>query len=169
MAFGGGGVGGFFPSTLAWIADDCNSDTIIPLENVVVAAGQSGPPINRWGDYLTTRHHVPYGNTWAASAFALNLDLFGNIIVAPRYVWFGRRRDAPPANNTIRVDRGNASGWEDGSATHPYNTFTEGDFAALNADTVVIQAGNYPETGRFGRVGTAVTVRSQGGTVTIGQ
>jgi len=162
MAYGGGSL---YPSELAWIADDINNGTITPiLDSIAVATGNAGPASNRWGDYLTTRLNTPYSNTWVGSGYVLSGGT-GNANVVPRFIWFGRERDTPPSTNTIYVDKSNTSGYEDGSATHPYNTVTEGHFAAMPNDTLIIRAANYNETVRFT---TPVTVRNEGGIVKIG-
>jgi hypothetical protein len=110
---------------------------------------------------------VPHGNTWVGTGFALaGPGGGGGNNVVPRYVWFGRDRDMPPATSTIFVDLVNTSGWEDGSPDHPYSTMMEGHFAAMAGDTIIIRAGSYPETLTFR---TATTVRSEGGTATIGR
>jgi hypothetical protein len=119
---------------------------------------------NRWGDYFSTRVSVPYSNTWVGTGFVVNGA--GGANPDPRYLWFGRERDTPPATNTIFVGLGNTSGWEDGSFAHPYNTVTEGHFAALPGDTILIGPGNYPETVTLS---TRSTIDNLGGTVTIGR
>lgn len=160
MAWGGGTL---FPNGLAWIADDFNNGTITPLENFTFAAGNSGPASNRWGDYSTTRINVPYGNTWVGGGYVL-IGGTGNANVVPSFVWFGRERDTPPANNTVYVDLANTSAYQDGSSAHPYKTVTAGHFAATPGDTLIIRAGDYFETPRLN---TAVTVRNEGGIVRI--
>jgi hypothetical protein len=171
----GGGI--FYPAALAWIADDFNGGTITPLEHLAFALGTAGPCdpafappaggcYNRWGDYFSTRVSVPYGNTWVGTGFVVNGA--GGVTRDPRYVWFGRERDTPPPTNTIFVSLGNTSGWEDGSFAHPYNTVTEGHFAAMPGDTILIAPGNYPETLTF-RTPVKVDILKLGGTVTIGK
>lgn len=168
MAWGGGT---FFPNALAWIADDFNSNTITPLENVTYAVGAAGPNepnfgfYNRWGDYLATRVHRPYENTWIGTGFVIQTSATGNVR-EPHYAWFGRERDTPPTSNTIYVDRLNTSGFEDGTAARPYNTVTEASFAASPGDTIIIRGGNYNETVEFK---TAVTVINQNGAAIIGK
>ena len=168
MAWGGGT---FFPNVLAWISDDFNNHTITPLENVSVANGTAGPNevgfgvYNRWGDYHSTRIHRPYENTWIGTGFVIQAGgpPAGNQR-EPHYVWFGRERDTPPAANTIYVDYFNASGFENGTLTHPFNTIGEGIFATSPGDTLMIRGGNYLEAARFNR---AVTVKSYNGTAII--
>lgn len=168
------GGGSFYPDAAAWIADDFNGGTITPLESLAFATGNAGPCdpnfapagggcYNRWGDYFSTRVSVPYGNTWVGTGFVLNGT--NGVTRDPRYVWFGRERDTPPPTNTIIVNSGNLSGYEDGSFLHPYNTVTEGHFAAMPGDTILIRAGSYPETLTLR---TRTTIRSEGGTATIG-
>lgn len=161
IAWGGGD---WYPNASAWIADDFNGVTIAPLENLTFAVGDSGPSVNRWGDYLTARRHVPYGNTWAGTAW-VNIGGSAPGNAEPHFVWFGRDRDRPPTTNTIHVDRTNISGWEDGTIGHPYDTVTEGHFATLPGDTVVIQAGVYPEQVTLDR---ACTLLTTGGATRIG-
>jgi hypothetical protein len=161
MAWGGGTQ---FPNTLAWIADDFNNHTITPLENSAFTAGTAGPASNRWGDFLSTRINIPYGTTWIGSGYEL-IGGTGNVNAVPHFVWFGRERDTPPASNTIYVDKANTSRFQDGSAAHPYNTVAKGHFAATPGDTLVIRAGNYPETLQMNK---RLTVGSQGGTVKVG-
>jgi hypothetical protein len=165
IAAGGGGTNIPYPGVWAWIADDFNSDTIEPLENAFVAVGNSGPISNRWGDYFTARRSVPYGDTWVGTGFVLNGGQTGGF-TQPRFVWFGREQDSPPSSNIIYVDLANVSGYEDGSSANPYNTVTEGHFAAVSGDQIIIRAGDYSESVTLS---TAVTVISEGGTVTIGE
>lgn len=168
MAWGGGT---FYPNALAWIADDFNNNTITPLENVTYATGSAGPNepsfgvYNRWGDYLATRVHRPFENTWIGTGFVIQANTAGNVR-EPHYAWFGRERDTPPASNTIYVDRLNTSGFEDGTAARPYNTVTEGHYAASPGDTIIIRGGNYNEAVRFNK---AVTVRNENGTAVVGR
>jgi hypothetical protein len=163
LAWGGGA---FFPSALAWVKDDFDPAETFSFENLTFATGNAGPNYNRWGDYFSTRVSVPYGNTWAGTGFVVNGA--GGANPDPRYVWFGRERDTPPPRNTIFVGLGNTSGWEDGSFAHPYNTVTEGHFAAMPGDTILIGPGNYPETLTLSTP-VIVDILRLGGTVTIGR
>lgn len=173
MAWGCGGTG--FPNALAWIADDFNSNTITPLENVTFAAGSAGPNepgfgvYNRWGDYHATRVHRPYAKTWIGSGYVIQANPpppggIGNQR-EPHYVWFGRERDVPPATNLIFVSLFNTSGYEDGTFFHPFNTVREGHFATQPGDKVLIVSGNYNEpqvlnrAGQYERTGTTGTVK----------
>lgn len=74
---------------------------------------------------------------------------------------------AQPAspNEDIYVDRANTNGTEDGTSAHPYNTILEGTNAA-NGGTVWIASGSYAETLTLNR---PMTLRSTGGTVTVGK
>lgn len=170
MAWGGGS---FYPNALAWIADDYNGGTITPLENATFAVGSAGPKendfgiFNRWGDYLATRLHIPYRNTWIGTGFVYQSGSppAGNQR-DPHYVWFGRERDTPPANQTIYVDLFNTTGFEDGTIAHPYNTVREGHFASSPGDTIVVTVGNYNEPIILNRPSTITTL---GGTVIIGR
>ena len=91
IAFGGGT---FYPGAAAWIADANNGWTFAPLENLVFASGNSGPAVNRWGDYLTTRRHFSYNRTWAGTGWS-NVGGPNNGNAVPRYVWFGRESNGP--------------------------------------------------------------------------
>jgi hypothetical protein len=162
IAFGGGID---YPGATAWMADDYNSGAIVPLENLVFAIGDAGPSGNRWGDYLATRRNVPYGNTWGGTGHSL-IGGPNDEDAVVHYIWFGRERDMPPPNNTIYVDLTNTSGYEDGTSSHPYNTVSEGHFAVVTGDTLIIRAGSYPETVTLS---TATTIYNEGGTVTIGE
>jgi hypothetical protein len=117
---------------------------------------------NRWGDYFTTRMAIPYNNTWMGTGFVVNGA--NGATRDPHFVIFGRERDAPPATNTIYVDKLNTSGFEDGTLTSPYNTINEGHFAARPGDTLFIFGGNYQESVRFT---TPITVRQTNGTVRV--
>jgi hypothetical protein len=88
------GGGAFYPQCQAWIADDINSGVFQPLENAQVVASDSGPDENKSGDYLTSRPHSPLSNTWVATCFSLQGG-GADSHARPRYVWFGRERDAP--------------------------------------------------------------------------
>lgn len=178
MAWGGGT---FFPNALAWIADDFNNGAITPLENVTFAAGNAGPCdpafdpnpgnmtldcYNRWGDYFATRLHSPSGLTWIGTGFVLNGA--NGVTRDPRYVWFGRERDTPPATNVIVVSHANNTGYEDGTLFHPYNTVGEGNFAAMPGDVVLIVSGNYNERPLLNRPSRLQRLGATG-TVTIGR
>lgn len=160
IAFGGGD---FFPSSAAWIADDINGVTIAPLETRLIRSGTDGPAGDRWGDYLATLRHVPYGNTWVGTAFTLQGGS-GSTRDVVTYTWFGRERDAPPPFDAIHVDLANTSGHETGEAAHPFNTVVEGHTAATAGDTIVIHAGTYDETLTFT---TPCFVTSVGGSAII--
>lgn len=154
------------PGCAAWIADDINGGGFEPLEVHTIIAGTAGPrDAPRWGDYLTTCRNVPYGNTWGGSAYALYGAGNDSSAVAV-YHWFGRERDRPPVHHAIYVDRLNTSGWEDGTALHPYNTVDEGHFACVPGDTLVIRVGSYPEVVDLG---TPIVVRNENGTAAIGR
>ena len=94
IAAGGGGTLVPWPSLFAWISDDVNGDTIVPLENRLVSNGDDGPNSNRWGDYYTSRRQDPYGNTWAAGGHVMRGG-GGGTSTEPHFVWFGRESDAP--------------------------------------------------------------------------
>jgi len=162
IAFGGGVN---YPGSSAWIADDFNNQTIAPLENYVFAAGDAGPDENRWGDYYSARRHVPYGRTWIGTGTELQGGSSNDFSVV-HYIWFGRERDRPPPRRLIHADWQNASGYEDGTFSHPYNTAQEGHFAASGGDTIQFRAGRYPEVLSFT---TPLLVRSWEGIATIGR
>lgn len=156
IAFGGGSS---YPNTAAWISDDgLRPGTIFPFTD-----GNSGPSANIWGDYLSTRRHVQYGNTWVGSGFALNGGP-NNANAVPRFLWFGRQGDAPPSSNVIYIDWRNAGTWEDGSSAHPYDTVVEGHFAAVAGDSIIIRGGNYDETVTLS---TPVTITAPPGQIAI--
>ena len=161
IAWGGGT---FYPNAAAWIADDFNSGTITPLENLTFATGSAGPTNNRWGDYFSTRTTPPYGNTWSGTGYVLSGT--GGVTRQPNYVWFGRERDTPPATNTIFIGSGNTTRYEDGSFAHPYMTVTKGHFAAVPGDTLLIGSGSYPENLTLT---TPVHIDTLFGAVTIGR
>ncbi len=168
MVFGGGIN---YPGAVTWIADDFNGGVFQPLETRVFALGESGPidregmPANRWGDYLTARRNVPYGNTWGGSGHSL-VGGGRDANAVGRYVWFGRERDRPPSSHTIYVDHANRSGYEDGTTVHPYDMVREGHVAAIGGDTIIIRSGNYPETVTLS---TPTIVLSEGGIARIGE
>jgi hypothetical protein len=162
MVYGGGGS---YATMVVAIADWYGGSQTGPFDAVAVAAGNQSPGGARWGDYYTGRRNVPYGNTWVATGYVVRSEEPGRP-TQPHVAWFGREADQPPASNTINVDWTNASAWEDGSSAHPYDTATEGHFAAMGGDTILFQAGNYPETPTFA---TPTTVQSEGGTATIGE
>lgn len=145
----GGGSGATppfpFPNLYAWLADDFNGQSLSPFESVFVAAGTNGPAGNRWGDYYTCRRHSPYQNTFVGGGFVLSGGT-GGAAVRPRFVWFGRERDQPPASNTIYVDQANTGLRQEGTQAFPYRTVASGLFAAENNDTIRIRAGTYLET-----------------------
>ena len=90
IALGGGGAGGWYPSTAAFLVDSC-SPNWAPLSNVAFATGAAGPLSNRWGDYLGAGRHSVVTTTFVGGGYSL--DSGGNTV--PRFVWFGRERDEP--------------------------------------------------------------------------
>ncbi len=162
MVYGGGGS---YASMIVAIADNYGGSQTGPMDGLTVATGNQSPTGARWGDYFTGRRNVPYGNTWAATGYVVRSEEPGRP-TQPHVVWFGREADRPPASNTIYVDRANGTGWEEGTAVHPYDTATEGHFAAVDGDTIRIQAGSYAETVTFT---TATTIHSDGGSAILGQ
>jgi hypothetical protein len=158
------GGGSYYPSTAAWIGDDYNGVDLQPLENFTIESGNYGPsPGGRWGDYLTSRRHVPYFNTWVGTGFTLEQGSSWNSDRCT-YTWFGRERDRPPTYHSIYVDLSNTTGWESGNDTHPFNTVDEGHFATMPGDTVYVQAGTYTERFTMNR---ACYIKAQGGSVII--
>ena len=93
-------LGGTFNQNIqAFISDDFNGESI-PGEVRFIASGTDGPQCAGWGDYLRSRKHSPYGNTWIATSFTLNggdggACGFGSSQITPRVSWFGRERDRP--------------------------------------------------------------------------
>ncbi len=163
MAFGGGSN---HANAAAWIVDDFSSPAfpnITGMEVLTVTQGTNGPADDEWGDYLTTRRMVPYGNTWAGSGFMQSGgSADGN--ATPRYIWFGRERDMPPSSHIIHVDLTNSTGYEDGSQAHPYNTVNEGNIALQPLDLLLVQSATYNENVVFR---TQAEVRGSGGAVII--
>jgi CSLREA domain-containing protein len=90
MVFGGGQ---FYPSCVAWIADDVSDGKVQTFMVHVGTAGPEGSP--EWGDYLTSRPQPPpFDNTWLGTCFARQRsDPVAR--PRPRLVWFGRSRDVP--------------------------------------------------------------------------
>jgi hypothetical protein len=141
------GGGTRHPRSYAWIVDDYNSPafpTMDDFELHAFATGNDGPNNNSWGDYLTTRKMVPYGNTWVGTGFRLTGGGADGDIV-PEFVWFGRERDMPPATNDIYVDYTNTSGYEIGTSSNPFNTAEEGETALQPGDDMFISTGTYNE------------------------
>lgn len=161
VAFGGGTR---FPGLAAWIADDFSSTNPANPELVTVAVGNSGPSTNRWGDYFTTRLHVPHDETWVGTGFVM-VGGFATGQAIPSFVWFGRERDEPPDSHTIYVDQANSSLWQTGSSDHAFSTVDKGHFAAIAGDTLIIQAGDYPESVTLD---TQMDIDTEGGGATIG-
>lgn len=164
ITWGCGGVN--WPHAAAWIIDDYSSPAFPSLsdfENYTFASSDDGPNDNQWGDYLTTRRMVPYGNTWVGTGF--RLDGGGDEgDVVPEFFWFGRERDMPPATPTIYVDLNNTSGYETGTADHPYNTVGEGEFALQPGNPLIIRTGTYNENVLFD---TESNVDTENGSVII--
>ncbi|MCB0163722.1 MAG: hypothetical protein KDI79_05820 [Anaerolineae bacterium] len=87
--------GGSYPTLRIIVADDY-SGTPPPWENYFVRASTHGPERNRWGDYVSSRRHEQYANTWVSSGFTLQGGS-GNGSTHPQIIWHGRERDQPPA------------------------------------------------------------------------
>jgi hypothetical protein len=152
-----------YPNVAVWVADGFNGGTLAPMTSLGVTNGTNGPGANRWGDYLSTRWHVMYGNTWVGTGFVLNGGT-GSANYEPHYIWFGREQDRPPATNTIYVNKFSTT-WQSGSAANPYHIVGDGNFAAVSGDTLLIQAGNYNGAVTLDRPSIINTI---GGTVVIG-
>ncbi|MBI4718223.1 MAG: immunoglobulin domain-containing protein [Planctomycetes bacterium] len=102
ISFGGGLL---YPGFYAFIADAFNNHSFSPLEVVGIASGSSGPPINRWGDYVATRQHWYAPETWIGTGFTMNGS--GGTNPTPYFVWFGREQDEPAADfdiNNVQVN-----------------------------------------------------------------
>jgi len=99
-------LGGILNQSIqGFISDDFNGETI-PGDVKFIASGTDGPQCAGWGDYLRSRKHSPYGNTWIATSFTLNggdggACGSGSSQITPRVTWFGRERDTPVDNITI--------------------------------------------------------------------
>lgn len=85
--------GGNYPKLYVLISDDVNGDT---WESHWVRSSTDGPSRDRWGDYVASRPHEAYPNTWTSTGFTLQGGS-GNANAHPQWVWYGRQRDAPPA------------------------------------------------------------------------
>ncbi|MEK6304258.1 MAG: pre-peptidase C-terminal domain-containing protein, partial [Acidobacteriota bacterium] len=92
IAYGGGAL---YPNSAFWINDDVQSG-FAPLNNYVVASSTAGPAGNAWGDFLTTRTHKDFPNSWVATTYYMTAG-GGNSNAVGRYMWIGRQRDLPPA------------------------------------------------------------------------
>jgi len=90
IAYGGGP---FYPNTAFWINDDVESG-FIPLHNYAVADSTAGPSANAWGDFLTSRPHKDYTNSWVAVTYYMTAG-GGNANTVGRFMWIGRQRDLP--------------------------------------------------------------------------
>jgi hypothetical protein len=153
-----------WPDAAAWVVDDTNGFPDMSGQTVTpFAVSDDAPADSSWGDYLATRRMVPYGNTWVGTGFRMNGG--GNDgDVVPEFIWFGRERDMPPAQRTVFVDLNNTSGYETGTAAHPYDTVGEGEFALQPDDELVIRAGSYIESVLFD---TKTRVDTENGSVII--
>jgi hypothetical protein len=85
------------PQCDVWVSDDFSPSfpSIAPIESYLGVQGTDGPASDKWGDYLATRPHAPFDETWIGSCFSLQGGT-GNGDIEPRHIWFGRERDAPP-------------------------------------------------------------------------
>jgi len=84
------GGGTLFPNTALYLVDDV-TPSFAPLTSFVGATSTAGPTNNAWGDYLTTRVHKDWQNSYVVGAHYL----LGTTVI-PSYYWFGRERDLPP-------------------------------------------------------------------------
>ncbi len=89
--------GNLHPQCDVWISDNFSPSfpNIAPAEIHLIAQGTDGPASDKWGDYLTTRPHSRFPETWIGTGFTLQGGP-DNDDVEPRHVWFGREQDAPP-------------------------------------------------------------------------
>lgn len=162
MCYGGGGN---YATLCAAVADDLGGSQIGPIDVAAIQAGTASPTGARWGDYYTGRRAEPDGNTWIGTGYVVRTDEPGTRSV-PYAAWFGRSRDTPPANRTIRVNWAWGGFREQGTTSFPYSSVGEGSFATVPGDVVLIQAGSYNETPLLNR---AATFQGTGGNVIIGQ
>ncbi|KPJ48850.1 hypothetical protein AMJ40_06770 [candidate division TA06 bacterium DG_26] len=122
------GGGPYYPSCGVFIWDDY-SVTPPGWEFHMAWQGNSGPYINRSGDYLSTRPCHPYSNTWIATAFTLQGGP-NNSHARPRFLWFGRERDIPrPEPQNLYAFNGYHEAvplmWEPPSGHAPLNSALE--------------------------------------------
>lgn len=110
--FSGGGTS--YPTLNVFIWDDLSPDPLTSgWETYGIVTSTNGPNLNKWGDYLASRPHSPYDNTWIGTGYSLQGG-GANSNARPRFMWFGRERDTPnpPSQQftlTVTV-RGSASG-----------------------------------------------------------
>jgi len=95
---------GHYPTLDLMIWDDLTSGSWVLYG---VRGGTNSPSRNRWGDYLTSRRHGSYLNTWISTGFTLQGGS-ANGNAQPQFLWYGRERDAPP-NTPFNDDFGSAS------------------------------------------------------------
>jgi hypothetical protein len=83
--------GGNYPGSVVMVRDSVSPTAWQPL---YVRQSNSGPPGDRWGDYLTVQPYGGNGLTWVASAYTLQgtcTDNWGPCgSVQPQFLWFGR-------------------------------------------------------------------------------
>jgi hypothetical protein len=110
----GGGAG--YPTCAAWIVDDVNPNQIPMFEWYKAYRSTSGPRASNpsacepgeddrgdAGDYLTTRAHAVFPNTWIGACYTIHGGFHHHAQepssayakVRPRFLWFGRDRDRP--------------------------------------------------------------------------
>jgi hypothetical protein len=84
------GGGSNFPTLVSLIWDDLSCNPYVCGWENYGAVGSSASNAG-WGDYLDTRPHSPYSNTWVATGYS-----YDGTNVTPQFLWFGRQRDTPP-------------------------------------------------------------------------
>lgn len=102
-------------SCVAWIRDELTANQ---LDAFVAVASSDGPARNEMGDYLSTRPHPAYPNTFIGTCYSFQGG-GADVDAVPQFMWFGRERDGAasgPPNDAFRNrialtgDSGTASG-----------------------------------------------------------
>ncbi len=88
------GGGALYPSVGAFVLDDLSAPPP-PWEIYTLAAGESGPAQDQWGDYLCTAPASPVSTQWVASGFVLAGGSTTSHL-HPQYFLLGRERDVAP-------------------------------------------------------------------------
>lgn len=88
--------GDFYSQMNIFIDDDFSNPPPPGWENYYVRESTHGPSNDRWGDYVASRRHEQYPNTWISTGFTLQGGS-GNNNARPQLVWHGRVRDQPPS------------------------------------------------------------------------
>jgi hypothetical protein len=88
--------GGNYPGSVVMVRDSTSPTSWQPI---YVRQSTSGPPGDRWGDYLTVQPYGGNGLTWVATGYTLQGTCSDNWLpcssVQPQFLWFGRLGDGP--------------------------------------------------------------------------